>query len=828
MLVLFRRSKRLVATTALMLTLLVAALSLADSAHTTFGGEVPSASGLAAIDDAAPAASIADSARPSGSPDVSSSFALTAPTATTLGSILVDNHIDIRSVVMGDTFDDAQSFTTGPDDYLLTGVELTMSVHRGGTALSLSINEPTEEGGPGATLYQLRQPTLVEGKNFFAAPAHAILLPNTEYLLRIDVTASSAIIHFTDSIEETDAGLQGWSIADYFLTSSGNVQGIEWTKVHNEAYAITVRGSLLPDRHGSQSYTAGKLAFSRYTGTSPTERESINSAGDTDWYNTSLAFDYGGRYRIDVQPESLTNDDDIGVRAFYVDYPDDHSLDKVVEVTSVADPPEGYVSWHFQAGRNYGPYIEVYADNDTTGVYGIRVVYDPDRVWTGTEVVRGDLPHDDTSWATVVVDAEESDEGIYHYYEDHDWFEVELESDTGYMLQAIASDRYSSYIDPALRLFDDSGTQLAVDYVGEDENFAVITHQVGTDEGGTYYLDVSNTYFQDDATRLARLGMTQGFEVYSPYIGTRYYVLASEIENNMRRSLRSVQPANAPPRIHNRRVVALEENRVLGEYITASDIDAEDAITGFEISGGDDQDFFSVRSSGVLTMRPTPDYEVPADANMDNSYEVQVQVTSGSGERERSVTADFTIKVTDDDTEADSVLVSNTGKTVKGNAKVENSDSALRIYTGPNSDGYVIHSVAFGIAEALEDPSGIKVSLWSNHKPGKYARPKKEIFAFTNPSSINARLTEFTAPPDTVLEPDTSYWLMVERTGDTPIKLLDTASDSLDSISVPGWYIGGLRFYRPRNINGQWGYSKVKSNSDQFMLRVIGYERSIE
>ena len=49
----------------------------------------------------------------------------------------------------------------------------------------------------------------------------------------------------------------------------------------------------------------------------------------------------------------------------------------------------------------------------------IRVVYDPDRNWTGTEVTRGDLPHDDTTWATIDVDGGEADQGVYHYYEDH-------------------------------------------------------------------------------------------------------------------------------------------------------------------------------------------------------------------------------------------------------------------------------------------------------------------------------------------------------------------------------------------------------------------------
>ena len=207
---------------------------------------------------------------------------------------------------------------------------------------------------------------------------------------------------------------------------------------------------------------------------------------------------------------------------------------------------------------------------------------------------------------------------------------------------------------------------------------------------------------------------------------------------------------------------------------------------------------------------------------------MQVQVTSGRSNRARSTSADFTITITNDESEAERTLVSNTGQTARGNATVNHSDSAVRIQTGLNADGCVIHSVPLEFGEALEDPPGVKVSLWSNRKPVKYNRPKEEILAFTNPSSIGARLTEFTAAPDAVLEPDTSYWVMIERTGDTAIRFAETGSDSEDSISGADWDIGSLRFYRPRNIDGKWGYDKVRSDSDQLKLRVIGYEHSSE
>ena len=697
-------------------------------------------------------------------------LSVAAATGDEKGSILVDNHIDTTNSTMGHTFDDAQGFTTGPGYYRLTGVEITLDFIISTGTISLAISEPTGSGRPGTTLYELEAPSDLNGKVFFTAPENASLAPNSDYLVRIDVTSGDATINVTSSTDESELGLPGWSIEDHSWTSSGPTQGLNWTMDSTRLYAITVRGTEVRDRFGETKYTAGALEFSRHTGESPTVNGVINDGTDTDWFKTSLSFDYGGRYRIDVKPLAMSNDGDIGVRAFYVDYPRDHSRDLFVELESVSDPPEGYVSWRFVAGRNYGPYIEVYADNGTTGAYAIRVVYDPERTWTGTEVVRGDLPHDDTTWASIEVDGDVADEGIYHYFEDHDWYAVELEVGTSYLFRALASGAYSSYIDPAIKLYDNAGTELASHYISRGDSSATsvyIVHQVGTGEGGTYYVDVSNVVLMDDDDTLAVLGITDPFEIFSPFIGTRYFVVTSTINNNGRRSARSVSD-NTDPRIFSGTALTLPESTSLREYITADDTDAEDSITGYEISGGGDRDLFSISGKGLLTMTVRPDYEVPADANMDNIYEVKVQATSGSGERERSVTANFTVTVTDDDTEAEKVLVSNSGKRNSGAAKVKNSDSAIRIHTGSNSEGYTIHSVALRLHKALEDSTGVRVSWWSSHQPGEHNRPNSEIFAFTNPASIEARLTEFTAPADTVLEPDTSYYIMIERVETPP------------------------------------------------------------
>ena len=57
-------------------------------------------------------------------------------------------------------------------------------------------------------------------------------------------------------------------------------------------------------------------------------------------------------------------------------------------------------------------------------------------------------------------------------------------------------------------------------------------------------------------------------------------------------------------------------------------------MTGYEITGGADQSFFSIdRDTGVLTFNAAPNYEDVRDQDTGNTYEVEVQATSGTDPR---------------------------------------------------------------------------------------------------------------------------------------------------------------------------------------------------
>ena len=222
---------------------------------------------------------------------------------------------------------------------------------------------------------------------------------------------------------------------------------------------------------------------------------------------------------------------------------------------------------------------------------------------------------------------------------DVDWFKTTLQANTSYVIEVAGSDATPSggtLADPVVALLDEDGDAVLVSNVAvsdadaDADGVASITFvSTSTD---TYYVTVS----EDGADATGTYTLTIG------------------------------QAANEQPRITNTSLdVSIAENSALSLQLTAVDDDSEDLITGYRISGGNDQRLFAVTSTGVLSMAKDsaaylPDFERPEDIqagllNSDNVYEVDVEVTSGTGVRRRTGTADITVTVTDVDTEAPGV-----------------------------------------------------------------------------------------------------------------------------------------------------------------------------
>ena len=105
--------------------------------------------------------------------------------------------------------------------------------------------------------------------------------------------------------------------------------------------------------------------------------------------------------------------------------------------------------------------------------------------------------------------------------------------------------------------------------------------------------------------------------------------------------------ANAPPAFDSPATFSVEENRTEVGMVRASDADSGDNVTGYARVGGADRDRFVLATSGALSFVSSRDYEDAEDTDRNNTYVVEVEATSGTGEREKTATQTITVMVTD-------------------------------------------------------------------------------------------------------------------------------------------------------------------------------------
>ena len=105
---------------------------------------------------------------------------------------------------------------------------------------------------------------------------------------------------------------------------------------------------------------------------------------------------------------------------------------------------------------------------------------------------------------------------------------------------------------------------------------------------------------------------------------------------------------NAAPSFTSSATFSTEEEQTSVGTVTAMDDDTLDNITGYAITGGADQSFFSIgATSGALTFDAAPNFEDAQDQGANNTYVVTVQATSGTGTRVMTATQTITVTVTD-------------------------------------------------------------------------------------------------------------------------------------------------------------------------------------
>ncbi len=92
----------------------------------------------------------------------------------------------------------------------------------------------------------------------------------------------------------------------------------------------------------------------------------------------------------------------------------------------------------------------------------------------------------------------------------------------------------------------------------------------------------------------------------------------------------------------------VDENEQVVGRLAAQDVDRDDAITGYEVTGGADEDRFEIASTNQLRFKDAPDFERPVDAGGNNEYIVEVTATGGTDTREMTETQTITVAIEDE------------------------------------------------------------------------------------------------------------------------------------------------------------------------------------
>ena len=139
-------------------------------------------------------------------------------------------------------------------------------------------------------------------------------------------------------------------------------------------------------------------------------------------------------------------------------------------------------------------------------------------------------------------------------------------------------------------------------------------------------------------------------------------------------------------------------------------------------------------------------------------------------------------------------LVSNLGKTVEAQLS-SFVPSSQAFTTGANVRGYLLSRVRI---RNTRDLSTFDVSIFTVDGSG---HPETQVVALSRPANFTADVDVFTAPPDTVLEPETTYAVRLSRSTGVNI----TSSGDEDAGAAPGWSIANT--YRNPPTGGAIGGS---------------------
>ena len=509
----------------------------------------------------------------------------------------------------------AQTFTAGAG-FTLTAVDIPFKSVPDNSRVMVSLHA-RNGSKPGTYLGGLDlSGALAVGDNTFAAPAGTALAAGS-YFVRVrwrDGDSNNLLM--TDGPDEETSAESGWSIED---RSQYSASGSSWSN-WNTPFAMRVRGTI----DGVPRVATGGVRIE----SDPDAHDSYGVGEEIE-----VTVDFTDDVTVDTTSGTPRVELTVGSNTRYADYSaSDSSADELAFVYTVTseDHDQDGVSIDADALELNGGAIHKDGDTSTNAVLDHadlgrdsdhRVNRDPIIVSDGVSVISSPVAATDTYGLGEVIEIEVEFSAA-----------VDATTDTDFVLSVAGAKRA-----PLLR---GSGTKKLV--------FGYTVVSSDDDDDGIWIGPEDRTLVgnrngdpQNGEITSAVTDREADLDHDSPGVLSGHKVDGSRTTDNVAPSFTSSATFDAA------------ENQTAAGTVVAADDDSDDEITGYAITGGADEAFFSIgATSGVLTFDAAPNYEDAEDQGNNNTYVVEVTATSGTGTRIMTADQTITVTVTDVDTEA--------------------------------------------------------------------------------------------------------------------------------------------------------------------------------
>ena len=260
-------------------------------------------------------------------------------TPTTALEYVLDIHAGYQSV---------QRFSTGPNagGYVLSQVGLWLArVDRGGIPL-VTIHQQDRLGPPGALLYTLTNPatlmdSLTSGEpNIFSAPENSVLLPDTDYSVRVSAPSTSSADRFVmaKTLSADQEGAEGWSVSDSGSRYASTDGGTTW-ELGPGVQSMRLRGRLNEIDESAVTADDVRLSTSGAYYTDDVIEATVTFSEAVDVTGTpTLALQIGGNSRLAAYASGNGSSELV---FHYTVLADDRGVDGVSVATNALAAPAG-------------------------------------------------------------------------------------------------------------------------------------------------------------------------------------------------------------------------------------------------------------------------------------------------------------------------------------------------------------------------------------------------------------------------------------------------------------------------------------------------------